>query len=504
MRRLLSIGFALLVCTASAAPSRLGYGLVVTGGEFTVETTGTNRALVNGSRVLTVSDLAGITSSPTIVASGNTNWLSVLTVGNTAIVAVTARGTTAMARAESSASNGAWNAQVNGASNLAASAYVLATNALPVNGGTMSGTLNAPKLRGTNTVFMDWRSTVGTYDGRIVHGAATVSDGGQVGFSIIGDAGGVQEAIEIGPFYSAGTIFGGGFIRMSGNDPVNLGRAASIGFIPTYGTGSAQTTALVKVYSSTDSALWARRFEGDASGLTNVALANSTGVLPSGALGTNVSREVGGIVTTGSISAALFQGNGAGLTNLAASSGANPWTNFFQEIASTQSFAVTIPVPTNSLDANRIEVTWRYLQTNDAFSATLYLRLNGISGTNSYQSYLRNEGTPTTPTSPGSTNDGCGLVIGRLFSARNFTNTLSWGYAVIDNIMGTNIQTRGVLSTSMAKGRETMIGNQAFVGTYGGLATFAGAITQIQIFAVTATGTSVIDTQSMTSARFMP
>lgn len=479
MRRLLCIGFALLVCTASAAPSRLGYGLVVTGGEFTVETTGTNRALVNGSRVLTVSDLAGITSSPTIVASGNTNWLSVLTVGNTAIVAVTARGTTAMARAESSASNGAWNAQVNGASNLAASAYVLATNALPLSGGTMTGTLNAPKLRGTNTVFSDWRSTVGTYDGRIVHGAATVADGGQVGFSIIGDAGTTGEAIEFGPFYSAGTIFGGGFIRMSGADPVNLGRAASIGFVPTYGTGSAQTTALVKVYSSTDSALWARRFEGDASGLTNVALANSTGVLPSGALGSNVSREVGGIVTTGSVSAALFQGNGAGLTNVSA----NPviWTTNSAALTNRMSFAVP---PGASGRQTQLQVVFECLGTNgNSGNMDAYLDFNNRGGTGLYHAiqyeYDRNASVSAGQLS----NSVQGTYIGNLQSDAASTASLGWFRATLWPINDTNGWKTAEISSYFRMGPGVGTSTSQ-VTRIGGNNTLTEPITNITIYCV--------------------
>ena len=46
--------------------------------------------------------------------------------------------------------------------------------------------------------------------------------------------------------------------------------------------------------------------------------------------------------------------------------------------------------------------------------------------------------------------------------------------------------------------------NQIFTGIYGGFATFSGVITQAEIIAVTATGLSAIDTQSMTSARNMP
>ena len=495
MRRLLSIGFALLVCTASAAPSRLGYGLVVTGGEFTVETTGTNRALVNGSRVLTVSDLAGITSSPTIVASGNTNWLSVLTVGNTAIVAVTARGTTAMARAESSASNGAWNAQVNGASNLAASAYVLATNALPVNGGAMTGTLTAPKIRGTNTVFTDWRSTVGTYDGRIVHGAATVADGGQIGLSIVGDPGTTCESIELGPFYSVGTIFGGGFIRMSGSDPVNLGRAMSFGFHPVFGTGSQQTTAVVKVYSPTDSALWARRFEGDASGLTNLAPSELNAA-------TSFVRSVGGEMSGALTNVAGFVGNGAGLTNILAAGYANPFTNFYVNAVESPTNRFQFTVPTND-SWSRIEINLTAYQTNDAAQGFVYFRLNGATGTNvlhAYQIVVFTGATPgQTPSMASFSNDASGAYSGRLHAPHNYSNAACRVSITLHDIYDA-YPAKTYFANNWTKPRTASGLSMQYIEQNYGSVSIGGVVTGVEVLAI---GT-VFDTGTVLRVRGMP
>ena len=477
-------GNAMLMTNVQTAPFR-----IVWSGTVAIVSTAAAPITVNGARLATTNDMRAGTFTNLNIGGSNYSVSATIRAGTAIEFSFDATGVTISANGLAP--------DLATLSNDVLSMSGTADSALPMTGGTMTGPLaSISSIAGvsyteTNSVLVAG-SAIDDFNG--IYTNSFVS-----GYFRTPQPANFSATLTWQPLDSAWVIQSNSLAYLRRINP------SIVGDYDEHPDSPGASGAVVSATAYTGAVVSASGLRGNGAGITNVSASSlASGTIPAGALGTNVARTIGGLTTTGTVTAASFIGNGAGLTGIVAAAASNPYTNFFQQIATTQSVVVTIPVPTNSIDANRIEVTWRYLQTNDAPAAQLYVRLNGISGTNAYQSYLRNEGTPSTPTSPGSTNGGSGLVIGRLLSARNYTNTLSFGSMVIDNIQGTNIQTRGILSTAMAKGRDTMNLNDAFIGIYGGLATFAGAITQIQIFAVTATGTSVIDTQSMTSARFMP
>lgn len=464
----------LLALTACAAPSVLQNGLIVTG-QFAV-VTGTNNATINGARIATTNDLrAGTVTNVTLGTNSYTDAVTLLPGAAMEFVNSPSGlilNATALAPDLSALSNGL------GAVGLVAS------NAVPLTGATMTGVLNAPKVRGTNVLFTNWRTTMGTYDGRHVHGFSTVADGGQVGMSLIGDPGSSEEGIEIGPYYSVGTRFGGGFLRFVGNDPVGLGRAMSFGMTPSYGTGSEQTTALIRVYSSSDSALWARRFEGNAAGLTNMSASTLTGTLPAGVLGTNIPRTVGSLSTTGTVDAGRFVGDGSMLSNVTASTSVSA---VFWSTNSVMTNALVFSVPSNST-YHSIRIYGEFIQTATANNAqSIYMAPNGITGTNALYGYQLCYYNHLTAAGASSSNNPEGAFCGTFRSDPAQSNSAATVEVKWTRIYGPptewlNIGKRWSARSFYRLRTASGSGNQQITDIEG-LASFGAPITQIQIWA---------------------
>lgn len=163
-------------------------------------------------------------------------------------------------------------------------------------------------------------------------------------------------------------------------------------------------------------------FGGDASALTNLsASALASGTIPAGILGTNVARTVGGLTTTGSITAASFVGNGAGLTGIVAASS----SPMFWSTNSSMDSAVTFAVPSNqAFSAFRIRAV--IIQTNGASSLSaqsLYIVINGASGTNAWYGYQGDYSTHLTVAGLSDSNKPQGGLIGTLYSDPSYTNS---------------------------------------------------------------------------------
>ena len=237
-------------------------------------------------------------------------------------------------------------------------------------------------------------------------------------------------------------------------------------------------------------------FTGDAAGLTNLnASALSNGIIPPGILGTNITRTVGGIVTTGGVSAASFYGNGGSLTNVP---WIYPWTQFYYHVNTDYTNWLRIAVASNEY-TSAIEVCGVWQQTNDAASTYLYVRLNGLTGTNVMysQGYTVNSGAAA-PTSAQVSNDAPGWTACRFYCPANYTNAVAdWSFK-IKNIHGF---TKTMSGRCFSKPRP--IGGYAnqFQEFYDGVVQFDGSVTQIEIFVWNATKPN---TGSVTRAMNLP
>ena len=238
------------------------------------------------------------------------------------------------------------------------------------------------------------------------------------------------------------------------------------------------------------------RINGNGSGLTNLnASALSSGTIPAGILGTNITRTVGGIVTTGGVSAASFYGNGGSLTNVP---WIYPWTQFYYHVNTDYTNWLRIAVASNEY-TSAIEVCGVWQQTNDAASTYLYVRLNGLTGTNVMysQGYTINTGAAA-PTSAQASNDAPGWTACRFYCPANSTNAVADWSVKIKNIHGFTKTMSGRCFSKPRAGGGYLNQFQEF---YDGDVQFAGSVTQIEIFVWNATKPN---TGSVTRAMNLP
>ena len=190
-----------------------------------------------------------------------------------------------------------------------------------------------------------------------------------------------------------------------------------------------------------------------------------------------------------------IKGNGSGLTNVP---WIYPWTQFYYHVNTDYTNWLRIAVASNEY-TSAIEVCGVWQQTNDAASTYLYVRLNGLTGTNVMysQGYTVNSGAAA-PTSAQVSNDAPGWTACRFYCPANYTNAVAdWSFK-IKNIHGF---TKTMSGRCFSKPRP--IGGYAnqFQEFYDGVVQFDGSVTQIEIFVWNATKPN---TGSVTRAMNLP
>lgn len=286
-------------------------------------------------------------------------------------------------------------------------------------GDTMTGTLTA-SVRGTNILWGDWRTSVRDVDGHLLSGFSTASGGGQVGLRVVGDPStGSGLNMEIGPYWSAGTILGGSFARFAASaDPVSAGQTLALGYVPTLGTGPAHTSLTIRAISATTAVVWVEAIEGDGAGLTNLsASALSSGTVPaarlSGVNGSGLTNLSASAITPGGVLPAL---DGSALTNLPVASPSDPSTNIYRTTLSSQTNSVEFAVPSVAgCDTLDIDIFGNV--TNAAGYGFIYCQINSNAIGSCYQriaTYATN--TDGTVWSASASNEANGILVGYMSS----------------------------------------------------------------------------------------
>ena len=156
------------------------------------------------------------------------------------------------------------------------SALGQAASAVQRNGDTMTGDLNSTRLTTTEYAFPNhYHAAMGTnWFGGVFLGMEDIALGASVGMRMLKDPGSYgSSALEIGPFYTALSLLGGSFLRLSAL-PDTGQEIFSMGYIKGFSGGTPHTA--ITAYG--DGAIeaqgahyWSGKFVGDGSALTNIA-----------------------------------------------------------------------------------------------------------------------------------------------------------------------------------------------------------------------------------------
>lgn len=236
----------------------------------------------------------------------------------------------------------------------------------------------------------------------------------------------------------------------------------------------------------------------NAAGATNLQASALVGTLPAGVLGSTVSRTIGGLTTTGTVTALRFVGDGSMLTNLPPVAADNPFTNFYNAYVPSITNRVEIAVPSNSAWSG-IQVSSVSYQTNDASQGYYFFRLNGATGTNVLHAYQTMVANNTTISGASYSNDASGAYAGRIYSPHNYSNAVSTLRLDIMQIYDP-YPAKPYTAVNFAKPRTGAGLAQQYSEDNRGTVSLGGVVTQIEIIAV---GT-MFDTGTVFRARGMP
>lgn len=401
-------GVAMIATNVQRAPYRLTWS-----GSVAIVSTSATPLTINGARVPTTNDLRAGTMTNLNVGGSNYSASATIRAGTAIEFSFDATGVTISANGLAP--------DLATLSNDVLSVSGTADSALPMTGGTMTGLLaSISSIAGvsyteTNAVLVAG-SAIDDLNGIYTNSFSS-------GYFRTPQPASFSATLTWQPLDSEWVIQSNSVAYLRRINP------SIVGVYDEHPGSPGASGAVVSATAYTGAVVSASGLRGNGAGITNVSASSlASGTIPAGVLGTNVSRTIGGLTTTGTVTAASFVGNGSGLTGIVASAASNPYTNFFYTRLTSPTNFIYIPIPSNAdCTGFRIKMTsWR---TNNAHSAAnVYIRKNNVSGTNAlyaYQAAVSAFSAATVAAGGGDTNQAIGAYVGRVWSDRQYSNSVS-------------------------------------------------------------------------------